>query len=59
MQSMLDSINEWLRELLIEGTILNLSGIFNQSNQKAGEIAVDIGTTPPIIIPSKAICLSS
>lgn len=46
MQSMLDSINEWLRELLTEGIILNLSGMFDQVNQKVGEIAVDIGTTP-------------
>ncbi|NLV48990.1 MAG: hypothetical protein GXY22_10110 [Clostridiaceae bacterium] len=46
MQSMLDSINEWLKELLIEGIILNLSGMFDQVNQKVGEIAVDIGTTP-------------
>jgi hypothetical protein len=46
MQSMLDSINEWLKELLTEGIILNLSGMFDQVNQKVGEIAVDIGTTP-------------
>lgn len=46
MQSMLDSINEWLKELLIEGIILNLSGMFDKVNQKVGEIAVDIGMTP-------------
>lgn len=34
-----------VKELQIEGIILNLSGMFDQVNQKVGEIAVDIGTT--------------
>ena len=46
MQSMLDNMNDWLKELLINGIIANLSGMFDQVNQKVGEIAVDVGMTP-------------
>lgn len=46
MQSMLDNMNDWLKELLIDGIIINLSGMFNQVNQKVGEIAVNVGMTP-------------
>jgi len=46
MQSVLDKINEWLKEMLIEGIISNLSGMFENVNQQIGEIAGEVGLTP-------------
>ena len=46
MQSILDAINEWLKELLI-GTINgNLSTMFGDVNDKVGTIAAEVGKTP-------------
>lgn len=41
-----DWIAEWLKELLIEGIMGNLDGLFDTVNTRVGEIAVQVGTTP-------------
>lgn len=41
-----DMIEEWFRELLIDGIISNLSGMFDTVNTKVGEIAGEVGMTP-------------
>ena len=46
MQSILDKIAEWFKELLIEGITSNLSGMFDTVNEKVGEIAGQVGQTP-------------
>lgn len=46
MDSILDKITEWLRTMLIEGIITNLSGMFDNVNQQVGEIAGEVGLTP-------------
>lgn len=46
MQSILDKLAEWLKELLISGILGNLSGMFDTVNTKAGEIAGEVGMTP-------------
>ena len=46
MQSIIDSITEWLKELLVGGITENLSGMFDNVNQKVGEIAGEVGMTP-------------
>ena len=40
------SITDWLKEVLINGITSNLSGMFDSTNQRIGEIAGDVGTTP-------------
>ena len=40
------SITEWLKEVLINGITSNLAGMFDATNQRIGEIAGDVGTTP-------------
>ena len=42
----LDMIEEWFRELLIDGIISNLTGMFDTLNTKVGEIAGEVGMTP-------------
>lgn len=39
-------ITERLKELLIEGIMGNLTGLFDTVNTRVGEIAVQVGTTP-------------
>ena len=46
MQSIIDSITEWLKEMLVGGITENLSGMFDNVNQKVGEIAGEVGMTP-------------
>ena len=41
-----DWITDWLKELLIEGILNNLTGLFDTVNTRVGEIAVQVGTTP-------------
>ncbi|NBH80767.1 hypothetical protein D3Z52_22040 [Clostridiaceae bacterium] len=41
-----DWITEWLKELLIDGIMGNLGGLFDNVNAQVGEIAVQVGTAP-------------
>ena len=63
MQSILDKLAEWLKELLISGILGNLSGMFDTVNTKVGEIAGEVGMTPSalsetVIIPIAGIILT-
>ena len=42
----LDSIVEWLKEVLVGGIVSNLSGMFDSVNQQVGDIAGQVGATP-------------
>ena len=42
----IEMIQEWFKELLIDGIISNLSGTFDTVNTKVGEIAGEVGMTP-------------
>jgi len=39
-------IADWLKDILIDGIMSNLSGMFDSTNQKIGEIAGNVGATP-------------
>jgi len=39
-------ITDWIKEILVSGIISNLSGMFDNVNQKVAEIAGQVGTTP-------------
>ena len=41
----IEMIQEWFKELLIDGIISNLSGTFDTVNTKVGEIAGEVGMT--------------
>ena len=51
MQSILDQITEWLKDLLINGIMGNLTGMFDSVNQQVGQIAGDVGMTPANFSP--------
>ena len=46
MQSILDGINEWIKEILIGAINGNLSTMFGDVNEKVGTIAAEVGQTP-------------
>lgn len=39
-------ITDWLREILVDGILSNLSGMFDTVNEKVGEISGQVGLTP-------------
>ena len=46
MDKVLNSIAEWLKEILVGGIVSNLSGMFDSVNSQVGEIADQVGATP-------------
>lgn len=46
MDSILQQITDWLKEMLVEAIMGNLSGLFDSVNNQVGEIASDVGMTP-------------
>lgn len=46
MGKILDSIAEWLKEILVSGIVNNLSGMFDSVNSQVGNIAGQVGATP-------------
>lgn len=46
MQSILDAINEWIKEILLGAINGNLSTMFGDVNEKVGTIAAEVGQTP-------------
>lgn len=51
MDSILEQITDWLREMLVSGIMENLSGMFDSVNQQVGDIAVQVGMTPANFSP--------
>ena len=46
MQNILEQIEEWIKEFLIDCITGNLTGMFDEVNTKVGEIATEVGKTP-------------
>ena len=46
MDKVLDSLVEWLKEMLVGGIVNNLSGMFDSVNSQVGAIAGQVGATP-------------
>ena len=51
MDSRLQQITDWLKEMLVEAIMGNLSGLFDSVNNQVGEIASDVGMTPANFSP--------
>lgn len=48
MLNILDTIQEWLKSILIECILGNFSGMFDQINTQVGEVATEVGKTPAV-----------
>ena len=46
MDTIWESITDWLKEILTAGIISNLSGMFDSTNQQVSQIVGDVGLTP-------------
>ena len=51
MDSILQQITDWLKEMLVEAIMCNLSGMFESVNNQVGEIATSVGMTPAAFSP--------
>ena len=51
MDSILEQITDWLKEMLVSGIMQNLSGMFDSVNQRVGDITTQVGTTPAVFSP--------
>ena len=51
MDSILEQITDWLKEMLVSGIMQNLSGMFDSVNQRVGDITTQVGTTPAAFSP--------
>jgi len=43
---LMEQLTEWLKQLLIDGIIENLGGLFDATNEQVAEITAQVGTTP-------------
>ena len=59
MQNILEQIEEWIKEFLIDCITGNLTGMFDEVNSKVGEIATEVGKTPKSKNSSPTSILSS
>ena len=51
MGLLLDSITEWLKGMLIDGIMTNLSGMFDAVNRQVADVAVRVGSSPASFSP--------
>ena len=52
MDSILQQITDWIKEMLVSGVMDNLNNIFDAVNGQVGEIATEVGTTPQNFSPA-------
>ena len=46
MDFLINALTDWLKELLVGGSMSNLSGMFDSVNQQVADISVQVGQTP-------------
>ncbi len=51
MGLLLDSITEWLKGMLIDGIMNNLSGMFDAVNRQVADVAIRVGSSPANFSP--------
>ncbi len=51
MESVLSKITDWLKGILVDSIMGNLSGLFDSVNAEVGAIATEVGTTPANFSP--------
>lgn len=51
MESLLESIEDWLNDLLVDGIMNNLTNAFDNVNQQVGQITTDVSQSPTDFLP--------
>jgi len=52
LDSILQQITDWLKEMLVSGIMDNLTNTFDSVNNEVGQIAADVAMTPSSFMPS-------
>lgn len=52
MDSIIEDITTWLKEMLVDGIMNNLSGMFSSVNEEVAEVATNVGQTPSSFSPA-------
>ena len=52
MDSILQQITDWLKEMLVSGIMDNLTNTFDSVNTEVGQIAADVAMTPSSFMPA-------
>jgi hypothetical protein len=51
LDAILEQIAEWLKEMLVAGTMGFLTGLFDSVNQQVGDVAGQVGMAPEAFAP--------
>ena len=51
MEAILQQIADWLKGMLVDGIMNNLSGMFDAVNRQVGDVASQVGSTPASFSP--------
>ena len=51
MGALLEQITEWLKGMLVDGIMNNLSGMFDAVNRQVADVASQVGSTPASFSP--------
>ncbi len=51
MGALLEQIAEWLKGMLVDGIMNNLSGMFDAVNRQVADVATQVGSTPASFSP--------
>ena len=52
METVIEAIEQWLKDALVTGIMAHLNNIFDSVNTQVGEIANTVGQTPASFMPS-------
>ena len=52
MDSIIQAIGDWLKEVLVAGIMSNLNNTFDSVNYQVGQIATEVGMTPSSFSPA-------
>ena len=52
MEALLQQISDWLKGMLVDGIMNNLSGMFDAVNQQVADVATQVGQTPANFSPA-------
>lgn len=52
MEALLQQLSDWLKGMLVDGIMNNLSGMFDAVNQQVADVATQVGRTPASFSPA-------
>ena len=52
MEALLQQLSDWLKGMLVDGIMNNLSGMFDAVNQQVADVATQVGNSPANFSPA-------